>query len=251
MERRRLTVLFSGQSDAIRWNFRSCFERKGIDTYFATRDGNEIVQAVQRIQPQVVVLDAFLKGSDAIRVKRQCEQLDCCPQLFLAMESCDNEMLETMLLDAGFAHCFSKPVSAEYMIEIIGRMTGETAYTFEDILEQRVCETLHMLGVPAHMKGYNLLRQGIIETVQNPDAITLITKRMYPHLAQINNSTANRVERAMRHAISTAWDNGNNEEMCDYFGYAVNNISGKPTNREFIAIVGERIRFASQNRKIR
>ena len=251
MARRRLTVLFSGQSDAVRWNFGKCFERKGIDTYFATRDGNEIVQAVQRIQPQVVVLDAFLKGSDAIRVKRQCEQLDCCPQLFLAMESCDNEMLEELLLNAGFAHCFLKPVSAEYMIEIIERITGEAGCSFEDVLEQSVCETLHMLGVPAHMKGYNLLRQGIIMTVQNPDAITLITKRMYPHLAKINNSTANRVERAMRHAISTAWDNGNRDAICDYFGYAVNNISGKPTNREFIAIVSERIRLATKNRIVR
>lgn len=248
MNKQELTILFSGQSDAVRHSFKNFFENKGITVHFSSKNGNEIVQAIQQLQPQVVVLDVFLSGIDAIGVKTQCEKMPYCPKIFFAMESCGNEMLEAALMSAKFAYCFLKPVSADYILSIIERITDSDYSAPGSNIEYTVSETLYNLGVPAHMKGYNLLRQSIIMTVENPDAITLITKRLYPNLAKVNNTTASRVERAMRHAISTAWDRGNVDMLNDYFGYTVSNMRGKPTNREFIAIVSERIRISTKKK---
>ena len=111
-------------------------------------------------------------------------------------------------------------------------------------MEVEVTNIIHDVGVPAHIKGYSLLRQGIIKVINEPEVITLVTKRLYPELAKENKTTASRVERAIRHAIEVAWDRGNVEVMNDYFGYTISNMRGKPTNSEFIAMVSDRMRLA-------
>ena len=105
------------------------------------------------------------------------------------------------------------------------------------------------MGVPAHIKGYSFLRQSIIMAIEDPEVISLVTKRLYPDIAKANGTTASRVERAIRHAIEVAWDRGNVEVMNEYFGYTINNMRGKPTNSEFIAMIADRMRL--QQRKFR
>jgi two-component system response regulator (stage 0 sporulation protein A) len=110
-------------------------------------------------------------------------------------------------------------------------------------LEMRVTSIIHDIGVPAHIKGYQYLREAIIMTVNDMDTINAITKVLYPTVAKRYKTTSSRVERAIRHAIEVAWDRGDVEVLNSFFGYTVSNIKGKPTNSEFISMIADRIRL--------
>ena len=109
----------------------------------------------------------------------------------------------------------------------------------EPSLEAVVTDIIHEIGVPAHIKGYQYLREAIILTIQDMDIINAVTKVLYPAVAKKFNTTASRVERAIRHAIEVAWDRGDIETLQKFFGYTVSNIKGKPTNSEFIAMIAD------------
>lgn len=110
-------------------------------------------------------------------------------------------------------------------------------------LTLRVTEVLHRLGVPAHIKGYNYLREAIVYAVNDKNAIEAITKVLYPHVAKTFGTTGSRVERAIRHAIELAWERADIEVIQGYFGYTVSLQKGKPTNSEFIALVADKTRL--------
>ena len=105
----------------------------------------------------------------------------------------------------------------------------------------QITEIIHEIGVPAHIKGYQYLREAIALTIKEMDSINAVTKVLYPAVAKRFNTTPSRVERAIRHAIEVAWDRGDIETLQKYFGYTVSNIKGKPTNSEFIAMIADRI----------
>ena len=110
-------------------------------------------------------------------------------------------------------------------------------------LEARVTAIIHEVGVPAHIKGYQYLREAIIIAVKDMDVINAVTKVLYPEVAKRFGTTASRVERAIRHAIEVAWDRGDLETLQKYFGYTVSNAKGKPTNSEFIAMIADRLQL--------
>lgn len=102
-----------------------------------------------------------------------------------------------------------------------------------------VTDIIHEIGVPAHIKGYQYLREAILITINDMDAINAVTKVLYPAVARKFSTTPSRVERAIRHAIEVAWDRGDIETLQKFFGYTVSNIKGKPTNSEFIAMIAD------------
>ena len=104
-----------------------------------------------------------------------------------------------------------------------------------------VTDTMHHLGMPAHVKGYNYVREAILIVVNDPSIINNITKGLYPKVAEAFDTTPLRVERAIRHAIEIAWDRGDLDTLQKFFGYTVSNSKGKPTNSEFIALVADKI----------
>jgi two-component system response regulator (stage 0 sporulation protein A) len=106
-----------------------------------------------------------------------------------------------------------------------------------------VTDIIHQIGVPAHIKGYHYLRESIILSVENPDIINSVTKRLYPAVAKRFSTTSSRVERAIRHAIEVAWDRGDVDVLTSYFGYTIHNTKGKPTNSEFIAMIADKLRL--------
>ena len=113
----------------------------------------------------------------------------------------------------------------------------------EEILEVKVTNIIHEIGVPAHIKGYQYLRDGIMMVVDNIEVISQITKQLYPDLAKKYKTTPSRVERAIRHAIEVAWNRGQIETVESIFGYTVNSNKGKPTNSEFIAMIADKLRL--------
>ena len=115
-------------------------------------------------------------------------------------------------------------------------------------LETRVTDMIHEIGIPAHIKGYHYLRDAIIMAVEDMDVLNAITKVLYPTVAKMHQTTASRVERAIRHAIEVAWSRGKLDTLDDLFGYTVSNGKGKPTNSEFIALIADTIRLEYKNR---
>ncbi len=113
----------------------------------------------------------------------------------------------------------------------------------EDNLEALVTNIIHEVGVPAHIKGYQYLRDGIIMVIENIDVLNQITKQLYPDLAKKHKTTPSRVERAIRHAIEVAWNRGQIDVVESIFGYTVNSNKGKPTNSEFIAMIADKLRL--------
>jgi len=110
-------------------------------------------------------------------------------------------------------------------------------------LEQDVTNIIHEIGVPAHIKGYQYLREAIMMSVEDPAMISSITKILYPTIAKRFQTTPSRVERAIRHAIEVAWSRGRMETLDALFGYTINTGKGKPTNSEFIALIADKIRL--------
>ena len=113
----------------------------------------------------------------------------------------------------------------------------------EQNLENDVTQILHEIGVPAHIKGYQYLRDAISESVTDQEMLASVTKVLYPNIAKKHQTTPSRVERAIRHAIEVAWNRGKMETINEIFGYTVSNGKGKPTNSEFIALLSDKIRL--------
>ena len=113
----------------------------------------------------------------------------------------------------------------------------------EEVLEALVTNIIHELGVPAHIKGYQYLREAIIMVIKDIDVINQITKQLYPDLAKKYKTTASRVERAIRHAIEVAWGRGQQDVVENIFGYTISAAKGKPTNSEFIAMIADKLRL--------
>ncbi len=111
-------------------------------------------------------------------------------------------------------------------------------------LEQDVTNMIHEIGVPAHIKGYQYLREAIMMSVEDPSMISSITKILYPTIAKRFQTTPSRVERAIRHAIEVAWSRGRMETLDALFGYTIDTGKGKPTNSEFIALIADKIRLS-------
>ena len=114
-------------------------------------------------------------------------------------------------------------------------------------IEIKVTEILHEIGVPAHIKGYNYLRDSIIMSTEKPEIINAVTKQLYPSVAKKYETTSSRVERAIRHAIEVAWDRGDVDILNSYFGYTIHTGRGKPTNSEFIAMIADKLRLQLKN----
>ena len=114
-------------------------------------------------------------------------------------------------------------------------------------MEKDVTDTIHEIGVPAHIKGYQYLREAIMMAVKDIDMLNSITKVLYPTIARKYSTTPSRVERAIRHAIEVAWSRGKMETLDALFGYTINTGKGKPTNSEFIALIADKIRLQYRN----
>ena len=137
---------------------------------------------------------------------------------------------------------------SDVVLVYVKRASGDTeplddTYMQKKSLETQVTEIIHEIGVPAHIKGYQYLREAIMMSVEDVEMLNSITKILYPSIAKKYQTTPSRVERAIRHAIEVAWSRGKMETLDALFGYTINIGKGKPTNSEFIALIADKIRL--------
>ncbi len=231
---------------------REALEAEGMDVTVCECSGESALEAMEREHPDVVLLEAFMPGLDAIEVKKRYESQGGSARFFVT-GSFQNDEVERRLMENGFAYYFIKPFDPAVLAHSVAGQASqqEQAVPFwrsgED--EAAVTEILHQIGVPAHIKGYQFLRDAILLTINDPDYISAVTKRLYPEIARQNKTTASRVERAIRHAIEVAWDRGDVDTLNRYFGYTIHNLRGKPTNSEFIAMISDKMRLDKKLRR--
>ena len=245
-----LKILFCEQNRQIIEGCKLFFESKDATIDFCDKDGEILLEKIKQFSPDVVFTDVFLRNFDAIAVKEKAIKLENPPKLFFATCSIDNDETIRQVMQAGFNYYFLKPYSFEAAFNRIITLLDIKQTISDDNLELRVTEILHNMGVPAHIRGYEFLRQSIIMVIKDQEVISLVTKRLYPDIAKSNGTTASRVERAIRHAIEVAWDRGNVDVLNDYFGYTINNMRGKPTNSEFIAMIADKLRLENKRKGI-
>ncbi len=209
-----------------------------------TGSGEELLALIAQHKPDVVVMDLMLSGIDGLEV---LERLGAGRPKVLVLSAFSGPSLAEQISQCGGDYCMLKPCRAQTVIERTRRLTAapslETAEEENNgrDLERQVTAIIHDIGVPAHIKGYQYLREAIGLAVADMEVINAVTKVLYPAVAKKYGTTASRVERAIRHAIEVAWDRGDLETLQKYFGYTVSNAKGKPTNSEFIAMIADRI----------
>ena len=232
---------------------RQALEAKGVQVTVCEKNGAKALRALLEEHPQAALLDAFMPDLDAITVKQRYEAQDTsgARTTFFVTGAFQSEEIEQELLDNGFSFFFVKPFDETVLVSRVLKVAGGPARPqplSQDSDELTVTEILHQVGVPAHIKGYQFLRDAILLAVGDHEYINAVTKRLYPEIAKRNNTTASRVERAIRHAIEVAWDRGDVDTLNSYFGYTILSMRGKPTNSEFIAMIADKIRLDKRRR---
>lgn len=150
---------------------------------------------------------------------------------------------DLMNTDKEFQIMITVPSSKSGSAQVVAEKAKKQQEVIRD-LEQDVTNMIHEIGVPAHIKGYQYLREAIMMSVEDPAMISSITKILYPTIAKRFQTTPSRVERAIRHAIEVAWSRGRMETLDSLFGYTIDTGKGKPTNSEFIALIADKIRLS-------
>lgn len=245
MDQRKL-VLLADAGEEFRTLMREEIEKTGEFTVETARDGNEVLKKVEEKAPDLLVMDVMLAGLDGISVLRQLQKKDDLPMTILTSGFVSDRMLaEASELRA--AYFLPKPFETETLLDKMRGLFLQAPKEAAPTLKTMVTSVIHEIGVPAHIKGYQYLREAIMITVRDMDVINAVTKILYPEVAKRYATTPSRVERAIRHAIEVAWDRGDLETLQKYFGYTVSNAKGKPTNSEFIAMIADRLTLEQKN----
>ena len=242
----KITVLLADSSAEYRMALREEMEKSGdFRVVGEAEDGQHTVQMVRQMKPQILILDAMLPLLDGMAVLRTLREQEEQPPCCIMLSAFCAERFQREAERLGVYIFLPKPVNNESLMEYMRRAVRpeEPAAPVLPQLEGQVTAIIHEIGVPAHIKGYQYLREAIIITVQDMDVINAVTKVLYPEVAKRFCTTPSRVERAIRHAIEVAWDRGDLETLQKYFGYTVNSAKGKPTNSEFIAMIADRLQL--------
>lgn len=246
----KMRVLIAEPDDDFRMILKGIIsEEEDMEIIGETSDGMETIDMIHKQNPDIVLMELMLKKLDGFGILRKLPELQFNGDV-IVMSAFNNSKVYADCAALGAAYFIPKPLDISSLlfkmreiqtsksVHIVG--TPEPAAAAPS-LETMVTDIIHEIGVPAHIKGYQYLREAIILTVNDMDMLNGVTKVLYPAVAKKFNTTASRVERAIRHAIEVAWDRGDVEVLQRFFGYTVSGIKGKPTNSEFIAMIADRL----------
>ena len=242
MDNRR-SVLLADANEEFRGMLREVIEKtEEFAVVGSTGDGTEALQILEQQKPDVAVIDVVLPGTDGLGILRRLKEQEARTKVIMLSAFCTDQVVAEAM-NLGATYFLPKPCEAQTLLDRMNTAFGQPATPEERAvaLKNRVTAVIHEIGVPAHIKGYQYLREAIIIAVNDLEVINAVTKVLYPAVAKRFATTPSRVERAIRHAIEVAWDRGDLETLQKYFGYTVSNAKGKPTNSEFIAMIADRL----------
>lgn len=226
-------------------------------------DGVEAIGMIDETEPDVLLLDLIMPKLDGLgvleRLSRRTETENR-PEVIVVSGIAQERITETAF-NLGAAYYILKPFDSEMILSHVQQFkpgakkfiaAPEEHRRSDELarynLESDVTNIIHEIGVPAHIKGYQYLRDAIMMSVDDSEMLNSITKILYPSIAKQHGTTPSRVERAIRHAIEVAWSRGKVDTIDELFGYTVHNGKGKPTNSEFVALIADKIRLEQKMR---
>ena len=224
------------------------------------KDGEEACHLIREKEPDVVLLDIIMPKLDGLAVLdriRADHTLKNRPT-FLMISGISNEKITEDAFERGADYYIMKPFDRNIVLDRIKTLNRRKNKVRKEIgrpvemekkpekyslqtLEEDVTEIIHEVGVPAHIKGYQFLKEAIKLVIKKPEIINSITKQLYPSIARNFETSPSKVERAIRHAIEVAWNRGRIENLNTIFGYNIYTKNDKPTNGEFIALIADRL----------
>ena len=242
-------------------------DQEDMEVIGIAKDGNEAVNLISTIKPEIVLLDVIMPHLDGLGVLEKLNKNANPDQPTIIMLSAvGQDKITQRAISLGAEYYVVKPFDIELLIKRIREIkfykpepqkdtfvTRDSKKMYIDVdpakvgsdqnLEALVTNLIHEVGVTAHIKGYQYLREAIMMVIKDIDVINQITKSLYPQIASKFNTTPSRVERAIRHAIEVAWGRGDQKTVEKIFGYTISAAKGKPTNSEFIAMIADKLRL--------
>ncbi|MFC4808403.1 sporulation transcription factor Spo0A [Paenibacillus sp. GCM10023250] len=229
-------------------------------------NGEEVLRILEETRPDVLILDIIMPHLDGLGVLERLREMNL-PQMpkIIMLTAFGQENITQKAVQLGASYYILKPFDMEILANRIRQLVGNptvisSSYTASASsasatksnvvpiakgknLDANITSIIHEIGVPAHIKGYQYLREAITMVYNNIEILGAITKTLYPAIAEKFKTTPSRVERAIRHAIEVAWTRGNIDSISHLFGYTINISKSKPTNSEFIAMVADKLRI--------
>lgn len=243
-------------------------KEENIEIVGKAKDGQEAYELIIETKPDVVLLDMIMPHVDGLGVLEKLNDTEMEKRpICIILSAVGQDKITQKAITLGAQYYIVKPFDINLLIKRIKElkfyqpgqskpnyfMAKEIKSQYIDLapeskknqenLEALVTNVIHEVGVPAHIKGYQYLREAIMMVVSDIDVINQITKQLYPDIAKKYKTTPSRVERAIRHAIEVAWGRGQTDTVESIFGYTVSASKGKPTNSEFIAMIADKLRL--------
>lgn len=255
-------VFIADCNSELRKNISDIFKRsKNFEVVGEANDGEEAYNALKKSDIDILIMDIILPGLDGfalIETILKTNEIMKKPKIVVT-SSVAHEGFITKAMQLGVSYFMIKPVNENILIDRVkevcdaGNKRISTVYskdlTLENasgkfkakIIEEKITNIFITVGIPAHIKGYQFLREAIKLAIDSPEIINSITKHLYPTIAEKFETSSSKVERAIRHAIEVAWNRGKIENINSIFGLKVYNSNEKPTNGEFIALVADKM----------
>lgn len=258
-----IKLLMADSNTELLSQMKTFFDGKSdIELIGYATDGLEASEKIREYRPDVVLMDIVLPGMDGIGLLKKINTLPRVHRpVVIVMTGAKKEHVTNLCMELGADYFMIKPCDVQTIYDRIHLLCAprlsptslhEAPHPQNPSLNDRpsdraieisVTNTIHSVGVPANIKGYQYLRDAIIMSIKDTELINAVTKQLYPKVATRHNTSPSRVERAIRHAIEVACIRGNEEELYKLFGYTVSNNKGKPTNSEFIAMIADKLRL--------
>ena len=272
----KITILIADDNPDFARTLTSYIENdEELEIIGIATDGKQAVEMILNTQPDIALLDVIMPHLDGIGVLEKINEANMRKRpMCIMLSAVGQDKITQRSLELGAEYYAIKPVDINVLLERIKDIRSYTPSQIkepsfnnyknnmqareikaqyieispenkkaEENLEALVTNIIHEVGVPAHIKGYQYLREAIMMVVNNIDIINQITKQLYPDIAVKYHTTPSRVERAIRHAIEVAWTRGQTETVDNIFGYTISAAKGKPTNSEFIAMIADKLRL--------
>ena len=235
--------------------------QSNMEVVLASTEPLKVLDNIEKYKPDILVIDVMMPEKEGIEVIKDLKKSNIKNKPgVIVMSGQGQDVITQKAMAYGAMHYIIKPFELSTLVERIKDFTvnqdvrtlsegGKVSYVIsnkkllneEKTMEMKVTELIHEVGVPAHIRGYQFVREAILLAIKSRDYIDSVTKVLYPSLAEAFNTTPSRVERAIRHAIEVAWNRGSVDVHNKVFGYTINSNKGKPTNAEFIAKIADKL----------
>ena len=258
MTEQKVRVLIAGTDYEILSRQLQTQSEDNIEIIGTTDDGAEVYSLISKNTPDVLLIDVFITNVDGLEVVEQIRENEAFNDLkIIFLSTVGSHRIISMAFNLGADYYIMKPCNPQILVKRIRQIAGLSKdESDEDVIvnqyqnrfevstiENDVTEIIREIGIPAHIKGYQYIREGIIMAINDINMLNYITKLLYPSIAKKYKTTSSSVERAIRHAIEVAWGRGKIEVIEEMIGYTVSAGKGKPTNSEFIALIADKLRI--------